>query len=153
MSSTRSAVSCAWAAQAQRSATAAATACRNRECMPMQDTGAVNPPILRAPGPGSPILRAMNESSIALDQRVCERMPDGSAQIRVKAVPGASRDQVAGVLGDRLKVKVAAPPEGGKANKSICALLAKELGVKPAQIEIVSGASSAEKMVRVAARY
>jgi uncharacterized protein (TIGR00251 family) len=91
----------------------------------------------------------MNESSIALDARVCERKPDGSVLIRVKAVPGASRDQIAGVLGDRLKVKVAAPPEGGKANKAICAIIAKELGVKPAQVEIVSGASSAEKVVRV----
>jgi uncharacterized protein (TIGR00251 family) len=91
----------------------------------------------------------MNESSIALDLLVCERKPDGSVLICVKAVPGASRDQIAGVLGDRLKVKVAAPPEGGKANKAICAIIAKELGVKPAQVEIVSGASSAEKVVRV----
>jgi uncharacterized protein (TIGR00251 family) len=92
---------------------------------------------------------AMNESSIALDPRLCERKPDGSVLIRVKAVPGASRDQIAGVLGDRLKVRIAAPPEGGKANKAICGLIAKELAVKPAQVEIASGASSAEKMVRV----
>jgi len=92
----------------------------------------------------------MNEDSIALDHRVCERTPDGGVLIRVKAVPGASRDQIAGVLGDRLKVKVAAPPEGGKANRAICALLAKELGVKPSRVEIVSGATSAEKVVRVA---
>lgn len=91
----------------------------------------------------------MNESSIALDARVSERKPDGSVLIRVKAVPGASRDQIAGVLGDRLKVKVAAPPEGGKANRAICALIAKELGVKSAQVEVVSGATSAEKVVRV----
>lgn len=90
----------------------------------------------------------MNEQSIALDKAVCERTPEGVV-IRVKAVPGASRDQIAGVLGDRLKVKVAAPPEGGKANKAICALLAKELGVKPGQVEIVSGATNPEKVVRV----
>jgi uncharacterized protein (TIGR00251 family) len=94
-------------------------------------------------------MRSMNESSIALDLLVCERKPDGSVLIRVKAVPGASRDQIAGVLGDRLKVKVAAPPEGGKANKAICAIIAKELAVKAAQVEIASGASSAEKVVRV----
>lgn len=93
----------------------------------------------------------MNESSIALDGRVCERKPDGSVLIRVKAVPGASRDQIAGLLGDRLKVKVAAPPEGGKANKAICGLIAKELGVKPSQVEVVSGMTSAEKIVRVGA--
>jgi uncharacterized protein (TIGR00251 family) len=91
----------------------------------------------------------MNESSIALDARVCERNPDGSATIRVKAVPGASRDQIVGVLGDRLKVKVTAAPEAGKANKAICALIAKELGVKSAQVEVVSGATNPEKVVRV----
>ena len=39
---------------------------------------------------------------------------DGT-RVRVKVVPGASRTKVVGVLGDRLKVAVAAPPEGGKA--------------------------------------
>ncbi len=91
----------------------------------------------------------MDDSSIVFDPRVCERQPDGGAVIRVKAVPGASRDQIAGVLGDRLKVKVAAPPEGGKANKAICALIAKALGVKTAQVEIVSGATNPEKIVRI----
>lgn len=75
---------------------------------------------------------------------------DGSILIAVRAVPGASRDQVAGVLGDRLKVRIAAPPEGGKANKAIEALLALALGVKPRDVEVVQGHVSAEKSVRVA---
>ena len=66
----------------------------------------------------------------------------------MKAVPGASRDGVAGRLGDRLKVRIAAPPEGGKANKAICALLAAELGLKPADVEVVQGHTRAEKTVR-----
>jgi uncharacterized protein (TIGR00251 family) len=70
--------------------------------------------------------------------------------IRVKAVPGASRDEIAGVLGDRLKVRVTAPPEAGAANKAICRLLAKALGVKPRLVAIESGGSSAQKVVRVA---
>jgi uncharacterized protein (TIGR00251 family) len=70
-------------------------------------------------------------------------------EIRIKAVPGASRDALAGMLGDRLKVRVSAPPEGGKANKAIAALLARELGVRPAQVEIISGHTSPEKTVRV----
>ena len=36
--------------------------------------------------------------------------------IRLKVVPGSSRDAIAGILGGRLKVKVAAAPEDGKAN-------------------------------------
>ena len=67
----------------------------------------------------------------------------------MKAVPGAKREQVAGVLGDRLKIKVSAPPEGGKANAAICALIAKRLGVKPGAVSVVSGMTNPEKVVRV----
>jgi uncharacterized protein (TIGR00251 family) len=76
---------------------------------------------------------------------------DGSMLIAVKAVPGASRDQIAGVMGDRLKVRVAAPPEGGKANKAIESLLAAALGINKRDVEVVQGRASAEKTVRVAA--
>jgi len=69
--------------------------------------------------------------------------------VRVKAVPGAKRDEVAGRLGDRLKIRVSAPPEGGKANSAIAALLAKALGVKERDAEVVQGFSSAEKTVLV----
>ncbi len=68
----------------------------------------------------------------------------------VKAVPGASRNQIAGILGDRLKVRVSAPPEGGKANKAICKLLARALGVKANQVSIESWAARPEKVLRVA---
>ena len=51
------------------------------------------------------------------------------AVIAVKAVPGASRDRIVGVLGDALKIAVAAAPEKGKANQAIAATLAKALGV------------------------
>ena len=69
--------------------------------------------------------------------------------IRVKAVPGASRQEIAGPLGDRLKVRVSAPPEGGRANKAVCVLIARALGVKPKQVSIEAGRSSARKTVRV----
>ncbi len=69
--------------------------------------------------------------------------------IRVKAVPGASRDGIGGTLGDRLKVRVSAPPEGGRANKAVCAVIARALGVRPKQVSIEAGRSSPEKTVRV----
>ena len=77
--------------------------------------------------------------------------PDSPAAVRiaVKAVPGSRRDAVAGRLGDRLKVKVAAPPEDGKANEAIRRLLAAELGVRVAAVRIVSGFAHAEKVVRI----
>lgn len=77
---------------------------------------------------------------------------EGGSIVAVKAVPGASRDEVAGVLGDRLKVRVSAAAERGKANKAICAVIAEALagrGAPGAQVEILSGHGSAAKQVRV----
>ena len=73
----------------------------------------------------------------------------GGVTIRLKAVPGAKRDEIAGVLGDRLKVRVTAPPEGGRANKAICALIAGALGASKKDVSVVAGLTSAEKTVRV----
>jgi uncharacterized protein len=69
--------------------------------------------------------------------------------ISLKAVPGAKRTEVVGLLGERLKVRVAAPPEDGRANTAIRELLAAELGVRAANVEITRGHTSAEKTVRV----
>jgi uncharacterized protein (TIGR00251 family) len=52
-----------------------------------------------------------------------------------------------GVLGDRLKLRVSVPAEGGKANRAVVALLKDVLGVE--NVEITRGVSSAEKTVRV----
>ena len=73
----------------------------------------------------------------------------GEIRIAVKAVPGSRRDQIVGLLGDRLKVKVAAAPEDGKANAAICALLAASLGVRVRDVNLVSGHANAEKVIGV----
>lgn len=70
-------------------------------------------------------------------------------RLLIKAVPGAKKDEIVGRLGDRLKVRVSAPPEGGKANTAICDLIAKALGVKARDVRIVSGQSRAEKTLEV----
>ena len=67
----------------------------------------------------------------------------------IKAVPGASRDQIAGMLGDRLKVRTTAAPKAGKANKAICSLIAQELCLKPSSIEIHSGHTNPEKILAI----
>ncbi len=73
------------------------------------------------------------------------RRPEGGWTIRVKVVPGASRDEVVGVLGDALKVRVAAPPEQGRANASVAAALGKALAVDQKSITLAAGATSARK--------
>ena len=74
------------------------------------------------------------------------RRVEGGLDLAIKVVPGASRTAIAGPLGDRLKVRVAAPPEGGKANRMLVEVLREWLGVR--DVEIVAGRSSAEKTVR-----
>lgn len=68
----------------------------------------------------------------------------------IKAIPGASRDQVAGLVGDRLKIKTSAPPEAGKANKAVAKLIAKALGVRPNAVSVESGRTNPEKVIRIA---
>jgi len=67
-----------------------------------------------------------------------------------KIVPGSSRTVVAGILGDMIKIRVAAAPEKGKANECLIAYLAQQLGVKKNAIEILSGPTNPVKQVRVA---
>lgn len=80
--------------------------------------------------------------------------PDDPAncQILVKVVPGARQDQIVGLLGDRLKIRVAAPPEAGKANAAVCRLLAAALGRRETDLSIIAGHTSPEKTVRVLGR-
>ena len=70
--------------------------------------------------------------------------------LSVRVIPRAKRSEVVGAGGDSLKVYVMAPPEGGRANDALVAVLAKWLDVKRHQIEILAGASGRNKLVRVA---
>jgi len=73
-----------------------------------------------------------------------------ATRLAVKVVPGASRDGIAGWLGDTLKVRVTAPAEQGKANAAVEALLAGALGVSRHCVRIASGTASPRKVVEIA---
>lgn len=74
--------------------------------------------------------------------------PTGT-QLTLKVVPGASRDRIAGTLGDALKVQVAAPPEKGAANAAVRRLLAEALGVPLTQLTLVRGETQPRKTLIV----
>jgi uncharacterized protein (TIGR00251 family) len=75
---------------------------------------------------------------------------DEGAVFTVKIVPGGSSPtQICGLLGEILKIKVAAPPEKGKANRCLIEFLAEKLGVKKNAVSIISGRTSPVKHVKV----
>jgi uncharacterized protein (TIGR00251 family) len=77
--------------------------------------------------------------------------PDGEGcRIGLRVKPGGRRDRVAGIYGDRLRVEVTAPPEKGKANEAVRALLARAFGVPRHAVEIVAGEASRDKTIRIA---
>ena len=63
--------------------------------------------------------------------------------------PGAKRSEFAGMHGERMKVRLAAPPVDGKANAELVAVLAAHYGVPRANVKIESGQASRQKRVAI----
>lgn len=76
-------------------------------------------------------------------------MKQTSITFTVQVQPKSSRDEVAGVHGGRLKVRIAAPPVEGKANERLTEVIAKAFGVSKSSVEIMKGRSSRVKTVRI----
>jgi uncharacterized protein (TIGR00251 family) len=75
---------------------------------------------------------------------------DGSITLAVHARPGAGRTEITGRHGDALKVRVAAPPEGGRANEALRKTLAEALGVDAGAVKLEAGEHSRSKRFRIA---
>ena len=73
----------------------------------------------------------------------------GAVTFAVQVVPRASKNQIVGVVGEAIKIRLTAPPVEGKANSALIDFLAEMLSVRRAQIEIVVGETSRHKLVRV----
>lgn len=70
--------------------------------------------------------------------------------ITVKVIPKSSKTELVGRLPDGTwKVRVAAAPEKGKANKALCAFLADHFGVPQSRVTILSGETAHVKRVRI----
>ena len=67
-------------------------------------------------------------------------------QIDVHATPGARRNEVGGTHDGALRIWVTAPADKGRANQAIAKTLAKALGLRGAQIELIRGQTSRRKV-------
>ena len=69
--------------------------------------------------------------------------------VALRVQPRATRDEVAGIVADRLKVRISAPPTDGRANDHLQRWLARLLGVTRSQVQIEQGTGSRDKRVRL----
>ncbi|MEK7785748.1 MAG: DUF167 domain-containing protein [Chloroflexota bacterium] len=75
----------------------------------------------------------------------------GGSALSIKVTPRARKNEIVGVMADgTLKIRVTAPPVGGKANEAVIELLADVLNVPKSKIEIVAGETSTQKLVSIA---
>lgn len=75
---------------------------------------------------------------------------DGQSVIfKVRVQPRASKNQLAGIFEDALRVRLTAPPVEGEANEACRVFLARCLGVSRAQVELVAGHTGRNKLIRV----
>ena len=83
------------------------------------------------------------------------RVAEGGVEVAIRLTPRAGRNRIEAVVADAagataFKVSVTAPPEGGKANAALIALLAKAWRVPKTGIEVVAGAASRNKRLALA---
>jgi uncharacterized protein (TIGR00251 family) len=74
---------------------------------------------------------------------------EGGIILTVKVVPGSSKTALAGLLEGKLKIKVACPPEKGKANDCLIDFLAEKLKIKRRDLIIVSGQTNPVKRIKI----
>jgi hypothetical protein len=75
---------------------------------------------------------------------------DGSITLEIHCQPGAKRTEVAGIYGDALKFRIAAPAVDGKANAALIAFLAEAFGVPKRAVRLIRGETSRRKTARIA---
>jgi uncharacterized protein (TIGR00251 family) len=74
---------------------------------------------------------------------------DGRALLTVHVQPGAKKTEIAGLYGDALKIRLAAPPVDGKANATLIAFVASRLGLPRSAVSLKSGQTSRHKVLDV----
>ncbi len=77
-----------------------------------------------------------------------QRVGDGVI-FRVNVQPASGKNEIVGVKGDALRIKINAPPVKGKANKALVLFIGRKLGVKNSEVEIISGHTTRLKRIKV----
>lgn len=75
--------------------------------------------------------------------------PAGRSTLRLRVVPNAKRNEVVGLHGDAIKIKIAAPALEGRANEAIRDFLAEKLGLPARAITLISGEKSRDKVIAI----
>jgi uncharacterized protein len=76
-------------------------------------------------------------------------MADAGTRLKLRVIPGADRSEIVGRYGDAWKVRIGAAPERGRANAELLDLLSERLGVRRAELAIVSGHATRDKVVEL----
>ncbi len=83
----------------------------------------------------------------------CRLVTPHTLEIGVRVTPKASHEAMGGIFDDGknqwLKIRVSAPPEDGKANEAVIALLAAYLGIAKSSIALISGDTHRHKCLRI----
>jgi uncharacterized protein (TIGR00251 family) len=77
------------------------------------------------------------------------RIIPGGVRIQVKVQPRAARNEVAGIAGDHLRVRLTAPPVEGEANKLLQKYLSEVFRCSPGSIRIIRGATGRLKLLEI----
>ena len=72
-----------------------------------------------------------------------------AARLHLRVSPGATRSRIVGRHGDGWKIRVAAPPEDGRANAAVVRLIASSVSVSRDAVTLVSGHGSRDKVVEL----
>ena len=75
--------------------------------------------------------------------------PPLSATIDVHVQPRAKNTEIVGMHGDAIKIRLQSPPIDGAANEELIRLLSQKLGVQQSDVELIGGASSRRKRIRI----
>jgi hypothetical protein len=79
----------------------------------------------------------------------CRDAGNGVIAITLHIQPGARKTEIAGLHGDALKIRLAAPPVDGKANAALLEFIAAKLGLRGSAVTLKGGQTSRRKLIEV----